>query len=46
MSKKQKYYVVWKGQHPGVYESWAEAKLQITAFPGAQYKSFESKTAA
>ncbi|NOR86144.1 MAG: hypothetical protein GQ527_00905, partial [Bacteroidales bacterium] len=21
--KKQKYYVVWKGHHPGIYESWA-----------------------
>ncbi|MEO1438044.1 MAG: ribonuclease H family protein, partial [Bacteroidota bacterium] len=45
-SKKSKYYVVWVGQHPGVYDNWGEAKLQITAFPGAKYKSFESKTEA
>ncbi len=42
MAKKQKYYVVWKGINPGVYNSWEEAKNQITGFEGAQYKSFLS----
>lgn len=46
MSKKTKFYVVWVGQHPGVYDSWGDAKLQVTAFPGAKYKSFESKAEA
>lgn len=39
---KQKYYVVWKGVKPGVYASWAECEMQIKAFEGALYKSFES----
>lgn len=40
--KKKKYYTVWKGHHPGVFESWDDCKAQITHFEGAQYKSFES----
>ncbi|MDO5655037.1 MAG: ribonuclease H family protein [Flavobacteriaceae bacterium] len=38
--KKPKYYVVWKGVQPGIYNSWEECKLQITNFPTAEYKSF------
>jgi ribonuclease HI len=40
--KKQKYYVVWKGTRPGIYDNWEEAKSQIFGFLGAQYKSFET----
>ncbi len=40
MSKSQKYYVVWKGRRPGVYDSWDEAKRQVDGFVGAQYKAF------
>lgn len=43
---KQKYYVVWKGVKPGVYSSWAECEMQIKAFEGALYKSFESVSEA
>ncbi len=39
---KQKYYVVWKGVTPGVYDSWAECQLQIKNVQDARYKSFES----
>ena len=46
MSKKKKYYVVWVGAKPGVYETWNECKANITAFPGAKYKSFPTKQAA
>jgi ribonuclease HI len=42
MAKKQKFYVVWKGVKPGVYRTWNDCKDQITAFEGAQYKSFNS----
>lgn len=42
MAKKQKYYVVWNGHKPGIYNSWAECQLQIKAFPNAKYKSFEN----
>jgi ribonuclease HI len=41
-NKKQKYYVVWKGVNPGVYNDWETAKLQINGYEGAQYKSFPS----
>lgn len=40
--KKQKYYVVWHGAQPGIYDSWAKCQLQINGFPGARYKSFSS----
>jgi ribonuclease HI len=46
MAKKAKYYVIWKGERPGVYDSWAECSAQVNGFPGAQYKAFESPKAA
>jgi ribonuclease HI len=42
----QKYYVVWNGRKNGIFSSWAEASAQVTGFPNAQYKSFETKEAA
>ena len=42
MSKKQKYYVVWKGISPGIYTSWTDCQLQINGFTGAIYKSFKT----
>lgn len=41
MSKK-KYYVVWEGHKPGVYQTWDECKKQVDGFAQAKYKSFES----
>lgn len=46
MSKKKKYYTVWKGHHTGVFESWDDCKAQIKDFQGAQYKSFSTFEAA
>ena len=49
MSKKgpkQKYYVVWQGLKPGIYESWEACKKQVTGFEGAKYKSFPSRQEA
>ncbi len=43
---KKKFYTVWKGHQPGVYNSWEEAKAQITNFNGAIYKAFDSSNAA
>lgn len=43
---KAKFYVVWEGHEPGVYDSWAAAKQQIDGFPKAKYKSFASKAEA
>lgn len=46
MAKKKKYYVVWEGNTPGVYDSWADCQLQIKGYPNARYKSFSSKAEA
>ena len=43
---KQKYYVVWQGRQPGIYDSWPECQEQVQGVAGAQYKSFESREAA
>jgi len=37
---EKKFYVVWKGIKPGVYDSWKECEAQIRGFEGAIYKSF------
>ena len=42
----RKFYVVWEGFAPGIYDSWEEAQAQVTGYPGARYKSFTSQTAA
>ena len=42
VSKKKKYYVVWVGDDPGIYDSWTECQLQINGYPGARYKSFNT----
>ncbi|WP_080056118.1 ribonuclease H1 domain-containing protein [Spirosoma aerolatum] len=44
--KKPKYYVVWQGRKPGVYDSWEEAKAQTDGFAKPLFKSFDSKPAA
>lgn len=36
----KKYYVVWKGLKPGIYDSWKECEVQIKGVEGAVYKSF------
>ena len=47
MSKKrQKYYVVWVGETPGVYDNWTDCELQIKGFPQAKYKSFNTREEA
>jgi len=46
MAKKKKYYVVWVGNNPGVYDSWTDCQLQIKGYPGAKYKAFPSLAAA
>jgi ribonuclease HI len=40
--RKSKYYVVWVGQNPGIYNNWTDCQLQIKAYPGAKYKSFKT----
>ena len=42
----RKYYVVWNGLSPGVYDNWVDCKLQIHGVENAKYKSFPTKEAA
>ncbi len=48
MAKKKtpKFYTVWNGVKPGVYNNWTDCQAQIKGFEGAQYKSFTSKAEA
>ena len=46
MARQQKYYVVWKGHHPGIYSDWKECEIQILGFEGAQYKAFPDRESA
>ena len=46
MSAKKKYYVVWVGHRPGVYDNWAECKQQIDGYKSARYKSFPTQAEA
>ena len=43
---KKKYYVVWEGVKPGVYDSWSECQLNIKGYASAKYKSFPTLQAA
>ena len=44
-TKKQKYYVVWQGREPGIYDSWHDCERQVKGV-AAQYKSFDSREEA
>jgi ribonuclease HI len=36
----KKYYVVWRGLKPGIYDNWKDCEAQIRGVEGAIYKSF------
>ncbi|HLP55076.1 MAG TPA: ribonuclease H family protein [Fluviicola sp.] len=38
--KKPKFYTVWVGRKPGVYQTWEECERQVSGFERAEYKSF------
>ncbi|MDL2240137.1 ribonuclease H family protein [Bacteroidales bacterium OttesenSCG-928-K03] len=40
--KKNKFYVVWEGHNPGIYNSWEDCKVEINNYTSAKYKSFET----
>lgn len=44
--KKNKFYVVWKGQKTGIFNSWEACKKNIQGISGAKYKSFLDKKTA
>ncbi|MBE6305270.1 MAG: ribonuclease H [Bacteroidales bacterium] len=39
---RRKFYVVWQGLSPGIYDSWEECEHQVRGFAGAKYKAFNS----
>ena len=43
---KNKFYVVWKGRKPGIYENWGDCQQQINGFKGATFKAFRTKQLA
>jgi ribonuclease HI len=43
---KKKFYVVWSGVNPGIYDNWTDCRLQVTGYADAKYKSFDSFEAA
>ena len=43
---KQKYYVVWKGNNPGIYQSWERCQNEIKNEKGALFKSFSDEAEA
>ena len=45
MSKK-KFYVVWQGRHPGIYDDWEVCKKEIMGVKGAKYKGFPDRESA
>ncbi len=46
MTKKQKYYVVWNGHMPGIYDSWETCHAQVKSYPNAKYKAFDNRELA
>ena len=46
MKKNRKFYVVWKGHRTGIFSNWDECSAQVTGYPNAEYKAFESLAAA
>ncbi len=46
MATKKKYYVVWTGLTPGIYDSWQECSKQVKGHSMARYKAFDTREAA
>nr|WP_256497984.1 RNase H1/viroplasmin domain-containing protein [Sinobaca sp. H24] len=40
---KTKFYVVWKGRKPGIYNTWPECQKQVKGYPGARLSHFLQK---
>ena len=40
--KEPKWYVVFKGVKPGIYDTWEDTKKHVDGFSGAVYKSFKT----
>lgn len=46
MAAGKKFYVVFAGRNPGVYDDWNDAREQIEGFDGARYKGYGSAAEA
>lgn len=46
MPRISKFYVVWSGLMPGIYESWNDCQKQIKNYPNAKFKGFPTRIAA
>lgn len=44
--KKNKFYVVFRGLHPGVYATWDECRVNVSGFPRASFASFKNEAEA
>ena len=42
----RKFYVVWEGREPGIYEDWDDCFAQVDGYPGAKFKAFSDQLAA
>lgn len=46
MNYSKRFYVVWKGRNPGVYDNINDVMEQVDNYPGALFKSYDSSEAA
>lgn len=44
--KTKRFYTVWKGWTPGVFDSWTACEASIHGYSGAVYKAFPTRAAA
>ncbi|CUS12476.1 unnamed protein product [Tuber aestivum] len=44
--QKQKFYAVYKGRNPGIFDDWVETRLQVEGFSDATFKAFPSHAEA
>lgn len=42
LNYSKRFYVVWRGREPGVYDDFNDAMEQVDNYPGASFKSFAS----
>lgn len=40
------FYAVLRGRHPGVYQTWAEASIEVQGFQHAAHKKFDTQEEA
>ncbi|MCF7822626.1 MAG: ribonuclease HI [Candidatus Marinimicrobia bacterium] len=45
-AKANKFYAVFQGKQPGIYNAWEDVNKQVSGFKGAKYKSFSNRDEA